>query len=102
MKKSEELRIEANKEDNDFSFFNKIKKAKRQEKVEIFEENYLDKILDKGFDVTPFDGIKVTISNVSDEIGIIDFFPKANRLLVRKQNKWFSNGVNWIENNILK
>ena len=33
--------------------------------------------------------------------GIIDIFPKANRLLVRKDNRWHSGAVRWIINNLL-
>jgi len=34
--------------------------------------------------------------------GIIDFFPKANSVLIRKDNNWKKPGLKWIKKNILK
>lgn len=38
----------------------------------------------------------------TEEFGIMDFFPKANKLLVRKYNDWKSPGLEFIKKNILK
>jgi hypothetical protein len=35
------------------------------------------------------------------EFGVIDYFPKSKRLLIRVQNKWIHNGDNWIKENLL-
>lgn len=34
--------------------------------------------------------------------GTIDFFLKANKILLRKDNQWIENGLDWIIENILK
>jgi hypothetical protein len=34
--------------------------------------------------------------------GVIDFFPKSNALLIRKDNNWKRPGLKWIKENILK
>lgn len=33
--------------------------------------------------------------------GTIDIFPKKQRLLIRRENKWHSNAFNWINENLL-
>lgn len=33
--------------------------------------------------------------------GIIDVYPKANRLLIRNSNKWFSSATQWLINNLI-
>jgi hypothetical protein len=34
-------------------------------------------------------------------LGVIDYFPKSKRLLIRAKNKWIHNGDNWIKENLL-
>ena len=33
--------------------------------------------------------------------GDLDFYPKANKVLIRKDNKWIKPGLNWIYKNLL-
>lgn len=39
---------------------------------------------------------------VTDNLGIIDIFPMANKLLVRRKNKWFCNAKEFIIKNIFR
>lgn len=32
--------------------------------------------------------------------GIIDYFPKSQKLLFRKSNRWIENGYRWLEDNL--
>jgi hypothetical protein len=41
-------------------------------------------------------------SLISDKYGVIDIYPKRQRLLIRKKNQWFDNAFDWINNNLLK
>ena len=34
--------------------------------------------------------------------GKIDFYPKSNKILIRQQNKWINNGLQWLVNKLLK
>lgn len=43
---------------------------------------------------------KYTIN--TSEYGIIDIFPKSNKLLIRRLNKWISGAEKWIITNIFK
>ena len=99
MKDSERLKNELEKEDNDLKamgIFTKVLRAERDERF----DNYKDKILEAGFDIDHYPDLgKYTISPT--EYGIIDYFPKANKLLIRKQNKWHQAGLRWIIRNLL-
>lgn len=33
--------------------------------------------------------------------GIIDYYPKANKILIRNKNKWISDGLNWIKTTLI-
>ena len=37
----------------------------------------------------------------TDEFGIVDFFPKANKVLRRNINKWVHPGLKWIKDNLI-
>ena len=97
MKESEKLRIEAEQEDNDLVYLGKITKVIRAERREKFEENWLEKLQEKT-EVTERDNGSYTFNS---KFGIIDFFPKANKLLIRNQNKWKNKALNFIINNII-
>lgn len=38
---------------------------------------------------------------ITNNFGIIDMFPKADRLLIRKNNEWHSGATEWILDNII-
>lgn len=37
----------------------------------------------------------------TDEFGIVDFFIKANKVLIRKDNDWIHPGLSWIVDNLI-
>lgn len=37
----------------------------------------------------------------TEKFGIIDYYPKANKILIRKGNKWIKPGLKWLIKNIL-
>jgi hypothetical protein len=99
--KLEELKQLLTEEDNDLKalgIHNQILREKRLEKF----ENYREKIF-----VSPkvefysehSDQGKVTL--VTFEFGTIDYYPKANKVLIRKDNKWIKPGLNWLIKNLL-
>lgn len=101
MKNSEKLRNEANQEENDLAYMGKIKKSIREARLESFEESGIIESLERNnCIVIPFDGSKYTIDTQSD-LKVIDFFPKSNKILIRKDNKWIINGLKWIKENLL-
>lgn len=97
MKESERLRIEAEQTDNDLAYLGKSTKALRAERKEKFEETWLEKLQEQT-EVTKRDNGSYTFDS---KYGIIDFFPKANKLLIRKQNKWKKPALKFIIRNIL-
>ena len=98
MKKSEQLRQEAAREDNDFRAMSLMNQGLREERAENFDESYLGPLESK-YDVTLRSNGSYTITTTV--YGVIDFFPKANKLLIRKDNKWIKPGLKWIINNLL-
>jgi len=102
MKRSEILHQEALEEENDSKAFSLHYKAMREVRLERFEEhNYTEQLEKKNCIVVPFNGTKITIDTQTDKWGVIDYFPKANKVLVRKDNEWKTTGLKWINENIL-
>ena len=102
MKKSEILKLESQNEDNDFKSLSLGKKSIREARLELFNEKYVSLLTDAKCIVTPFDGQKVVIDTQDNYFGIIDFYPKANRLLIRKYNSWKDNGLKYLDTVIQK
>jgi hypothetical protein len=97
MKESERLRIEARQAGNDLAALGKYVKVLRQERKEKFEETWLEKLQEQT-EVIKRDNGSYTFDS---KYGVIDFFPKANKLLIRKQNKWKKPALKFIVRNIL-
>lgn len=103
MKKSEELREEAAREDNDLKAMGILNKSMREGRLERFEENFLPQ-LEKLYDIVHHpDQHKYTIDTdtQTNKYGIIDYFPKANKVLIRRTNKWKKPGLQWIHKKLL-
>lgn len=81
MKKSEELTLAAQREDNDIKSFGLLCKALRENRSEKFINGWL-KPLQMKYDVME-NNHKYTIT--TQDYGILDYFPKANKLLIRKK-----------------
>jgi hypothetical protein len=98
MKKSQKLIIEAGMVDNDLSALGKYTKSIREGRAEKFEEVWLGALKEKT-EVELRDNGSYTFDS---KYGIIDFFPKANKLLIRKKNKWIKPALKFIVENIIK
>lgn len=70
----------------------------RDNRLKRFEETILPQL--EGYNVTNPTYGKYTIQ--TPEHGFIDIFPKANKLLIRKSNKWLNGAEKWIIRNIFK
>jgi hypothetical protein len=75
-----------------------VSKNKREA---IFIEDWLPEIIDKIFN-NVYKRENGSYSFEFNDYGIIDFYPKANNLLIRKTNTWKKPGLKWIKENILK
>ena len=71
MKKSEELRIEAQQEESDFSYMSKMNKSMREARLERFEDGYIEKLEANNCIVIPFNGSKVVIDTQTSKYGIL-------------------------------
>jgi hypothetical protein len=97
MIKSEKLMIESQQEDNDFKSLSLKLKSLRESRSEKFIEEYL-LILKNKFTIETKD---YSYSITTLDFGIIDYFPKSNKLLIRNKNKWIKPGLKWIISNLL-
>jgi hypothetical protein len=105
MKKSEDLKKQAAEEENDLKVLGLMTGALREGRLEKFEEDYLPKLKELGYEITHNEKthhylINTTNSKVNK--GIIDFYPKANKVCIRKGNRWITKGLKWITENLLK
>lgn len=73
------------------------KNSIRQLRSDKFEDEILPMLKAK-YDV--FEG-KNSNYIIDSPKGVIDYFPKSKRLLIREDNKWISNGLEWIKSNLL-
>jgi hypothetical protein len=76
--------------------FNERLKFLKKYRDDIFVDKMLPKLQSK---------YKVVISDSSRYIihtdnGIIDYYSKANKILIRKENKWIKPGLQWIIHNL--
>lgn len=93
MKKSEKYSKAAQSEDNDFKSLALHIKALRERKSERFIEDWLPLISQR---YTTQLGDNGAYRITTQQYGIVDYFPKANKLLIRKDNQWMPIGLDWI------
>lgn len=83
--------------DNDFVNFRLACEALRMSRSERFRD-YLP-LLEVRYDVEKRENGSFVIN--SGDFGKVDFFPKCNKVLIRKDNRWLKPGLRWILNNLL-
>lgn len=96
--KSDYYKEQAAQEENDLKVLGLLNKAIREKRIENFDDNWKNKIIEhnrvKAFEDIPSQH-KLTfhINNIGN---CIDFYPKANKVLIRKKNKWIKPGLNYL------
>lgn len=98
MNKSEKLKRQAEREENDLKALGLYTKVLREERIESFEKNWLQKFQESHIVKS---GPSQSYIIYSARYGIIDFFPKANRALLRKRQKWIKPALQWLVKNLL-
>jgi hypothetical protein len=82
----------AEEEKNDFKAYNLACQALRKSRSERFIEDWLP-VFKKKYSISEIQG-KYTFT--TEKYGVIDFFPKANKVLIRKENNWHQMGLSWL------
>lgn len=100
MKKSEELELEAQKEENDIKAFAIYKKAEREKNLESFQDKVFPDLVKVVGSVRLRDNGSYTFR--SEKYGTVDYYPKSDKLLIRGRNSWVNNGSDFITNKILE
>lgn len=77
-------------------------KQRREERYSKFVNTILPAIKSLGYEVVQRNdnGFEFIVSKKG--FGWVIFYPKADRLLLCKQNKWLYNGFSWIYKHVLK
>jgi len=104
MKKSEIYHQRAQEANHILAALGMETKALREERKERFEETWLPKLMQREVIVTyfAFPASKYEICYMKDGIQeTIDYFPKANKVLIRSKNKWIKPGLRWIVKNLI-
>ena len=101
MKKSEIYFGKAQEADTLYEALGLHTKAIREERKERFEETWLPKLMQKEVIVThyglPQEKYEICFIEMNTQKQeTIDYFPKANKVLIRSQNKWIKPGLKWI------
>jgi len=78
--------------------FEAIRRENREKNLSIFEDKWLHKVR-MVYLVEKRDNGSYSIPN--KQFGVVDYFPKKDRLLIRKDKKWVSQGLDWILKNLL-
>lgn len=92
--KSQELKYKLSTEENDFKALGLGKKLIRHERTEKFELLWLPKLKEKCN--VEYDAKMDRYTFEVNEWGTVDFYPKANKILIRQLNKWHQPGLQWI------
>lgn len=94
MTNSDKLREQLASEENDLKALGIGKKLIREERSEKFEETWLPKLRAKCNVI--YDAQTGRYTFELNGYGVMDFYPKANKVLIRKLNKWKQPGLKWI------
>jgi hypothetical protein len=100
MRESERIRLEAaaDTDDNDMRDINYLRKIERAERKESFEDCVLP-VLRKKYNIIQKD---TQFDILTNKYGKLLFYPKANSLLICKDNYWIKKrGLKWIQKNLL-
>ena len=74
-------------------------KKEREKKQQDFEKTLLKELKEKYKVISYPEQCKYSIWNTIH--GIVDYYPRADRILIRKDNHWISDGLAWINQNLL-
>jgi len=97
----EKLEEELAGEENDLkalAIYKKILREKRTLKWENWKREIISSDLVLEYDEFPSQG---KISFLIEKYNWVDYYPKANKVLIRQKNDWIKPGLKWLINNLL-
>jgi len=99
MKESDRIKKEMMEDnsDNDYRDVNYLRKIERAERKEKFEDKWLQALLQKTNVL--YEARTARYEMFHPRLGTLYFYPKANRILIRAENKWYSRGLQWLIKN---
>jgi hypothetical protein len=106
MKESERIEKELLRMDNDFSAWTMRKKYARALRAETFEDEWLPR-LQEALSGAIFKSDKKGCYTMNwtpcetCETIVIDYYPSADKVLIRKNNEWKTNGLEWLKSKLV-
>jgi hypothetical protein len=98
LSRAETIQQMIQREENDIKRFALYCKLIRENRSERFVEDYLPALMLR-YTTTKRDNGSYSI--ITEAYGTLDYFPKVNKVLIRKENKWIKPGLKWIRENLL-
>lgn len=92
---SAKKQLEANQQENDLAFLGKSTDALREKRMEKFED-WFRLIVEHPMVLEYEKRDNGSYTFLLEDLGYVDLFPKANNLLVRKDNKWKKPALKWL------
>lgn len=101
MKKSDILDTAGRKEESDTKAWALHFKADRERRYEIFKEKFLPKLNKLSDEAICTEVSHGKFTAYTDLYGLVDLFPKSNKILIRKDNQWISNMIDFVTKKLL-
>ncbi len=98
MKKSEHYNSKAAEAEGIYERMRYDGLALRETRWERFEDDWLARFQER-FKVEKRENGSYSID--AGEHGVLDYYPRANKVLLRKKNKWIKPGLRWLVRNLL-
>ena len=98
MKLSEKYKIMSMSEENDWKAWTYHFKSEREKRNENFLEIYEELKLTHKIRLRKNGAYLCEL----EDMGLCDFYPKANKILFRRKNHWMISGLEYILNNLVK
>lgn len=98
MNRVEQIRQQLADEENDIIALGLENKLLREQRLEKFEQRWLPEIeLHLGEKAIVYDSKKSCYTMVIPKTKVkVDFYPMANKVLIRHKNKWVKPGLRWL------
>lgn len=104
LRKSEIISEIAQEVEDDYKAIELYQRERRERNLETFEERWLPRFKQWLGENIYWDEKKFCYTlqyEWLDAPVIIDYYPKGNKALIRKENRWIHGGLNWLRKDVL-
>jgi hypothetical protein len=75
----------------------------KKERLKHFSEVVYRELERYGYDIAQPESFKFTINTDAqvEKYGVVDYYPKSDKVLIRNKSEWIYPGLAWINNNLI-